>query len=147
MVGHEGSKYTYQNLTGSGQNYSTNSIQELSVAAPLTQQTSSGRGDGASESYFSRLNYMYDNKYILQAVVRRDGSSNFGSSNRFGTFPAISAAWKISEESFMKGFTFINDLKLRGEYGISGNTGNNGGAIYSNLYAAATPWGGGFLTS
>lgn len=145
MVGHEGSKYAYQYLSGNGQNYSTNSIQELSVAAPLTQQTNSGRGDGASESYFARLNYIYNNKYILQGVVRRDGNSNFGPSNRFGTFPALSAAWKISEENFMKSFTFINDLKIRGEYGISGNTGNNGGAIYSNLYAAATPWGGGFL--
>ena len=145
MIGHEGSQYTYESLSGSGERYSTNSVQELSVADPLKQLTSSGRGDGASESYFARLNYIYNNKYILQGVLRRDGNSNFGSSNRFGTFPAFSAAWKISEESFMKRFTFINDLKFRGEYGISGNTGNNGGAIYSNLYAAATPWGGGFL--
>lgn len=145
MVGHEGSRYKYEGLSGNGQHYSTNSIQELSVADPLTQQTSSYRGDGASESYFGRLNYVYDNKYILQAVVRRDGSSNFGANNRFGTFPAVSAAWKISDEKFMRNIHFINDLKLRGEYGISGNTGNNGGAIYSNLYAAATVWGGGFL--
>ena len=145
MVGHEGSHYAYQGLNGAGQNFSTNSVQELSVADPLTQTTSSYRGDGASESYFARLNYIYNDKYILQGVVRRDGSSNFGANNRFGTFPAVSAAWKISEEGFMKGLTFINDLKLRGEYGLSGNTGNNGSAIYSNLYAAATVWGGGFL--
>ena len=145
MIGHEGSRYAYQNLNGSGEAYSTNSIQELSVASPATQKASSGRGDGANESYFARLNYMYNNKYILQGVVRRDGNSGFGINNRFGIFPAVSAAWKISEERFMKNVTFINDLKLRGEWGISGNTGNNGGAIYSNLYAAATPWGGGFL--
>jgi TonB-linked SusC/RagA family outer membrane protein len=145
MIGHESAQYGYQGLSGSGQNYSTNSIQELSVAAPLTQQTSSYKGEGANESYFSRLNYIYDNKYIAQVVVRRDGSSNFGANNRFGTFPAVSAAWKISDEKFMKGLTFINDLKLRAEYGISGNTGNNASAIYSNLYAAATVWGGGFL--
>lgn len=145
MVGHEGSHYKYEGLSGNGQHYSTNSIQELSVADPLTQQTSSYRGEGASESYFGRLNYIYDDKYILQGVVRRDGSSNFGANNRFGTFPAVSAAWKISDEKFMKGLSFINELKLRGEYGISGNTGNNGSAIYSNLYAAATVWGGGFL--
>ncbi len=145
MVGHEGSHYAYEGLSGNGQNYSTNSVQELSVADPLTQQTSSYRGDGANESYFARLNYIYNGKYILQGVVRRDGSSNFGANNRFGTFPAISAAWKISGEKFMQNVTFINDLKLRAEYGVSGNTGNNGGAIYSNLYAAATVWGGGFL--
>ena len=145
MVGHEGSHYTYEGVSGNGQNYSTNSVQELSVADPLTQQTTSYRGDGASESYFARLNYIYNDKYILQGVIRRDGSSNFGANNRFGTFPAVSAAWKISEENFMKGLTFINELKIRGEYGVSGNTGNNGSAIYSNLYAAATVWGGGFL--
>jgi len=145
MVGHEGAQYAYQGLSGNGQHYSTNSIQELSVADPLTQQTGSYRGDGANESYFARLNYIYNDKYILQGVIRHDGSSNFGASNRFGNFPAISGAWKISDEGFMKEVHFINDLKLRAEYGISGNTGNNGGAIYSNLYAVPTVWGGGFL--
>jgi TonB-linked SusC/RagA family outer membrane protein len=145
MVGHESQFFAYSGLSGSGQHFSTNSVQELSVADPLTQQTSSYRGNGANESYFGRLNYIYDNKYIAQVVVRRDGSSNFGASNRFGTFPAVSVAWKVSEEGFMRGITFINDLKFRAEYGISGNTGNNGGAIYSNLYAAPTVWGGGFL--
>ncbi len=146
MVGHEAQYYAYQGLSGNGQNYSTNSIQELSVAAPLTQTTTSSRGDGANESYFARLNYIYNGKYITQFVVRRDGSSNFGPNNKFGVFPAVSAAWKISDESFMKGLHFINDLKLRGEYGISGNSGQ-GGAIYSNLYATATVWGSGFLPS
>ncbi len=145
MAGHEASISAWDGLSGSGQQYSTNSVQELSVAAPLTQQTSSYRGDAASESFFARLNYIYDNKYIAQLVVRRDGSSNFGTNNKFGTFPAASVAWKISDENFMKGIEWLNDLKLRAEYGVSGNTGNNGSAIYSNLYAAPTVWGGGFL--
>jgi TonB-linked SusC/RagA family outer membrane protein len=144
MVGHEGSQFGYQGLSGSGQDYSTASVQELSVAAPLTQQTSSYRGDGAQESYIGRLNYTYNNKYIAQVVVRHDGSSNFGPENRWGTFPAASVAWKMSEENFMKNIKWITDLKLRAEYGISGNSGS-GGAIYSNLYAAPTVWGGGFL--
>lgn len=144
MVGHEASYYAYQNLNGSAGNYSTASIQELSVGDPKTQAVSSGRGDGAQESYIARLNYVYNDKYILQGVVRRDGSSNFGANNRWGTFPAVSAAWKISEEPFMRNITWITDLKFRGEWGISGNTGNNGGAIYSGLYPAATVWGGGF---
>ncbi|HLK27109.1 MAG TPA: TonB-dependent receptor [Puia sp.] len=145
MVGHEASKYEYESLYGQGLNYSTASIQELTVADPLSSpKATSSRGDGSNESYFGRLNYIFDNKYIAQVVVRRDGSSNFGESNRFGTFPAASVAWKISEENFMKDLHFINDLKLRAEYGISGNTGSSGGAIYSNLYAAATIWGGGF---
>ena len=145
MIGHEASHYYYEGIQASGGRYSTASIQELSVADPLTYYSSSYRGEGAGESYFGRLNYMYDNKYIAQFVVRRDGSSNFGQANRFGTFPAASVAWKISEENFMKNIQFINDLKLRGEYGVSGNTGNNGNAIYANLYASPTIWGTGFL--
>lgn len=144
MVGHEGTYYAYQGLSGSGLRYSTNTIQELSVADPLSYISNSYRGNGAGESYFGRLNYIYNDKYIAQFVIRRDGSSNFGPNNRFGTFPAVSLAWKISNESFMKGLTFINDLKLRGEFGISGNAGQ-GGAIYSNLYSTATVWGAGFL--
>lgn len=146
MIGHESSYSAYQGLSASGLRYSTNSVQELSVADPLSPPGTSYRGDGAGESYFGRLNYMFQNKYIAQFVVRRDGSSNFGPNNRFGTFPAGSVAWKISEEKFMKNVTFINDLKLRAEYGISGNA-SRGGAIYSNLYATATVWGGGFLPS
>ena len=145
MAGHEATHYAYQGLSASGINYSTSLIQELSVADPLSPPGTSYRGDGATESYFGRLNYTYDNKYIAQFVIRRDGSSNFGANNRFGTFPAVSVAWKISEEKFMKNLTFINDLKLRAEYGISGNSGNNGSAIYSNLYPASTVWGGGLL--
>jgi TonB-linked SusC/RagA family outer membrane protein len=144
MVGHEAQQYAYQNFSANIQGFSTNSIQELSDGSSIVNLPSSTRNDGSQESYFSRLNYTYDNKYIVSAVVRRDGSSNFGPNNRFGTFPAISAAWKISDEKFMQGVTWINDLKLRGEYGISGNAGP-GGAIYSNLYSAVTVWGSGFL--
>lgn len=145
MVGHEATFYAYQGVTGSGSRYSTTSVQELSVADPLSYFTNSYRGNGAGESYFGRLNYIYNDKYIAQFVVRRDGSSNFGPNNRFGTFPAVSVAWKVSDEKFMRNITFINDLKLRAEYGVSGNAGSGGGAIYSNLYSSATVWGAGFL--
>ena len=145
MVGHEATHYAYQGLSASGIRYSTSLIQELNVADPLSPPGTSYRGDGATESYFGRLNYSYNDKYIAQFVIRRDGSSNFGANNRFGTFPAVSVAWKISDENFMKGLTFISDLKLRAEYGVSGNSGNNGSAIYANLYPASTTGGGGLL--
>ena len=144
MAGHESQQYAWQSLSANGQGYTTNSIQELSVASTVVSNPTSSRGDGSQESYFARANYTYDNKYIAQLVVRRDGSSNFGPNNRWGTFPAASVAWKISDEKFMQGIPWLNDLKLRGEYGISGNAGP-GGAIYSNLYASITVWGGGFL--
>lgn len=146
MIGHESQYYAYEGLSAGGLNYSTNSVQELSVSDPLSPPGTSYKGNGAQESYFGRLNYIYDSKYIAQFVIRRDGSSNFGPSNRFGTFPAASVAWKISDEKFMRSIRAITDLKFRAEYGVSGNSGQ-GGAIYSNLYASATVWGGGFLPS
>lgn len=72
-------------------------------------------------SFYSRLNYSYDGKYILQASLRRDGSNAFGANHRWGYFPAVSAAWRISDESFMKPITWIDDLKLRIGYGKTGN--------------------------
>jgi TonB-linked SusC/RagA family outer membrane protein len=146
MAGHEATYYAYQSLSASGLRYATSSIQELSVADPLSPPGTSSRGNGSGESYFGRLNYTYNSRYIAEAVIRRDGSSNFGPANRWGTFPAVSVAWKISDENFMKNVGFINDLKLRAEYGISGNPGS-GGAVYSNLYSTATVWGTGFLPS
>ncbi|HXB96122.1 MAG TPA: SusC/RagA family TonB-linked outer membrane protein, partial [Puia sp.] len=143
MVGHEASEYAYESLFANAQDWSTNSIQELSAASNIISNPTSGRGDGSQESYIARANYTYDNKYIAQLVFRRDGSSNFGPENKFGNFPAASLAWKISDESFMQGISWLNDLKFRVEYGISGNNGP-GGAIYSNLYATSTVWGTGF---
>src|SRR5690606_33774646 len=72
-------------------------------------------------AFFGRVNYAYDNKYIVTASLRREGSSKFATGKRWGTFPGISAARRISEESFLKDHSFINDLKLRSGYGETGN--------------------------
>lgn len=74
-------------------------------------------------SYFGRINYDYDGKYLLTASYRADGSSRFGPENRWGVFPAASAAWVITEESFMPESSFLSELKLRGSYGVTGNFG------------------------
>jgi TonB-linked SusC/RagA family outer membrane protein len=76
-------------------------------------------------SYFTRLDYNFQEKYYLSATVRRDGSSAFGSEKRFGYFPAITAAWRLTSESFMQGLPFIEDLKIRGGWGIMGNQNIN----------------------
>ena len=75
-------------------------------------------------SYFGKINYVFKQKYILGAVIRRDGSSRFGANNRYGVFPAISAAWRVSSENFMQGVSFVSDLKIRGGYGTMGNSNN-----------------------
>ncbi len=84
-----------------------------------------GLGGAAIEwglmSYLARVGYSYRSKYILNATIRRDGSSRFGENFRWGNFPAFSAAWKLSEEAFMEPYTTINLLKLRVGWGIVGN--------------------------
>ena len=87
-------------------------------------------------SYYGRANYSFDSRYMLQATIRRDGSSVFGKNNRWGTFPSVSAAWNITEEPFMKNQTLFDNLKLRAGYGISGNA--MGFDVYSsyNTYGA-----------
>ncbi|MEJ2678170.1 MAG: SusC/RagA family TonB-linked outer membrane protein, partial [Gemmatimonadota bacterium] len=72
-------------------------------------------------SYFGRVNYTFDNKYIINASIRADGSSRFGENNKFGVFRAASAAWVMSRESFMGDLSFVSDLKLRASWGETGN--------------------------
>ena len=88
-------------------------------------------------SFYGRLNYSFDSRYMLQATIRRDGSSVFGKNHRWGTFPSVSAAWNITEEPFMKNQKLFSNLKLRAGYGLSGNS--MGFDIYSsyNTYNAS----------
>src|SRR5699024_1104776 len=72
-------------------------------------------------SYLARATYNYDERYLLSASIRRDGSSRFGSNNRWGWFPSASAGWRVSSEDFMSELSTINNLKLRVSYGVTGN--------------------------
>jgi len=91
-------------------------------------------GDDTRLSYFGRFDYNYDSKYYIAGTIRRDGSSLFYTGRQYGNFPALSLAWRISQESFLKGVTWLNDLKLRGSYGSSGYSGNVGaGNAYSSF--------------
>jgi len=72
-------------------------------------------------SYFARANYAYDNKYLFSGSIRADGSSRFGANSKWGYFPSASAAWRVSEEDFMKNIEVISALKLRASYGVTGN--------------------------
>lgn len=84
-------------------------------------QDNDGRGrQSARVNYFGRINYSYADRYLLEFTLRRDGSQNFPTNNRFGTFPGISMGWRISEESFMK-VSWIDELKIRSSWGILGN--------------------------
>ena len=77
--------------------------------------------DNTYIAFFGRLMYNYNDKYLFSASIRRDGSSRFGENNKWGWFPAISGGWRISEENFLKNISWLQDLKLRLGYGVTGN--------------------------
>ncbi len=88
-------------------------------------------------SFFGRINYSYDDRYLLQATLRQDGSSAFGVNNRWATFPSASAAWRISQEAFMEDNDIFYDLKLRVGYGVSGNSLGFDAFTATELYDAS----------
>lgn len=93
----------------------------LSNGATINAANSNYETPTTLNSQFIRADYQLMDRYMLSATVRRDGSSRFGESNRYGVFPSFSLGWRISDEAFFDGVTFINDLKLRGSYGTMGN--------------------------
>ncbi|WP_256009040.1 SusC/RagA family TonB-linked outer membrane protein [Desertivirga xinjiangensis] len=145
MISHEAQASTYEGIGGLRRGFVTNDLPELNLGDPQGMTNTSYRGHWAMESYFGRLNYSFRDKYFLQAAYRADGSVNFGPQNRWGYFPSVSAAWRLSKEPFMKKLTFISDLKLRLETGLTGNQGS-GADVYAPLSPVETPWGAGFIT-
>ncbi|WEK33958.1 MAG: TonB-dependent receptor [Candidatus Pseudobacter hemicellulosilyticus] len=106
-------------ISAAGRQYATNNIYTLNAASMPTDASSSRSANGLS-SVFGRVGYAFGDKYLLEATARRDGSSRFGANQRYAIFPALSAAWRISNEVFWKS-DLINDLKLRASAGRTGN--------------------------
>ncbi|HTL08186.1 MAG TPA: TonB-dependent receptor [Chitinophagaceae bacterium] len=144
MASHEAQESKWKNTNAGRTGFLTNTILDLNAGDPLTATNGGGSGEWGMESYLGRLSYNYDNRYLLVGTVRRDGSANFGPDNKWGVFPSLSAAWRVSQEKFFN-VGFISELKLRFETGTTGNQG--GGGIYSPLSTGATPSGTGFLPS
>lgn len=97
------------------------------------------RDDNKLISFFGRLSYDYDGKYLMTASIRREGSSKFGINNKWGNFPAVSIGWRLSQETFMEGSrSWLNDLKLRADYGVTGNQD------FGNYLSIATMQGFGY---
>src|SRR5690606_12840694 len=130
-----------RNMSGTGLNpfSEDRDFVTLNTTAPgATRTVGSNYFKGVNfSSYFGKLGYIYDDKYIASFVLRRDGSSRFGSENRYGVFPAFALGWRISSEPFMSGVTFIDDLKIRGGYGVMGNSNNVDPNNQYSLYATS----------
>lgn len=133
-----GSSYTesdYRNNYIYGSHYRDGQIETLNAANKIGwSNTGSGASQWAIMSYFGRVSYNYDSKYLLTVNMRRDGSSRLHPDKRWGTFPSASAAWRISSEEFMKDLTWLDDLKIRGGWGKTGNQSGLGDYAYLTRY-------------
>jgi len=124
-------------IAGSGINPFSMDTDFVTLSSVQSPVVNSGLYSGVNfYSLFSKVDYNFNEKYYLTGVVRRDGSSRFGPENRYGIFPAVSAAWRVTSEEFMKDLPAISDLKIRGGWGLMGNSNNVNPANQFSLYAA-----------
>ncbi len=121
VVGQTAQKSDSDFITAIGREFANEQLQVINGSKTDLRQASGSRGDYALASYLARVNYTFNDRYLFSASIRRDGSSNFGPNNKWGNFPSVSAGWNISEEEFMKQFSFINSFKIRASWGQLGN--------------------------
>lgn len=131
LGGYSFSAYNYKRFGAQNFDFPFDSYLWNNLGSGLYNGGAAGQGQSAVNStqnssrliaFFGRLNYDYDGKYIFTASLRHEGSSKFGTNNKWGNFPAVSGAWRMTEEDFLKGkVSWINELKLRADFGVTGN--------------------------
>lgn len=133
-----GSSFTdsdYSNNWINGSHYRNDQIPTLNAANRISwNDTGSGGSQWGIMSYFARVSYNYDSKYLVTGNIRADGSSKLHPSHRWGVFPSFSAAWRLSSEEFMKDITWLDDLKIRAGWGQTGNQSGIGDYAYLQRY-------------
>ena len=146
MAGQEMQKSQWEYLMGFRNGFITNVAHDLNAGDANSAKNSGSSGGGALMSYFGRMFYSFDDKYLLTATLRRDGSSNFAPGNRWGWFPSAALAWKISNESFLHNHDVIDNLKLRLGWGRVGNQNIESYAYTSTMATVASIWGTALLS-
>lgn len=148
VVGSSELQERYYDNNQSAQNFPSSGVPTLN-AGSSNQSVSTYRNSWSLMSYFARVNYSYNDRYLFTGMLRRDGSSRVGINNRWGYFPAFSAGWRISKEDFMQNLHFIDDLKLRAGWGETGNLPPTAASVYPsyNIFNPGAPYiiGGGVL--
>lgn len=137
LLGHESNLSRSASVFASRSEFPSNNVQSISSGDPSTARNGGDYGHGATESYFSRINFSWLNKYLFTANVRRDGSDKFPVSGRWATTSSGAFAWKISNEQFLENVKAINDLKLRLGYGLTNNQGIPSNTYVTQLSTAA----------
>lgn len=124
ILGYSWQKYISEGFAAGNSNFSTDAFTYNNLYAGMDLQpsdVSSSKSSSKLISFYGRANYDYKSRYLVTATLRRDGSSKFGKNNRWGLFPSMSVAWRISSEEFMRQAEWIDDLKIRASYGVTGN--------------------------
>lgn len=119
LLGYTTQSHTYEHMKGEARGYANDNITTLNAGTMYA--LTSDESEYSMISYLGRINYVYDNRYMLTTTLRSDGSSRFGKNTKWGTFPSVSLGWRISQEKFMQDVKQISDLKIRASFGISGN--------------------------
>ena len=122
LAGWHTERYAYSESTMLRKNFPNNDLTDMNAGEVATQENTGYTRELAMVSWFARVNYDYQGKYLLEGNIRADASSRFADGNRWGYFPSFSAAWRMSEEGFMEGTRdWLNNLKIRGSWGLLGN--------------------------
>lgn len=119
LLGYTTQAHSYEHMKGEARGYANDNITTLNAGTMYA--LTSDESEYSMISYLGRINYVYDNRYMLTTTLRSDGSSRFGRNKKWGTFPSVSLGWRISQEKFMQEVEQISDLKIRTSFGISGN--------------------------
>ena len=130
MLGNEVSKSWGQWVNSSSRSFPSVYNRNINLTMDLNSKSTGGayNADVHNISYFARASYTLMDRYVLTGTIRKDGSSNFSKGNRWGTFPSVAGAWRISEEPFLKDVDFVDNLKIRVGWGQTGNAGGVAGA-------------------
>nr|WP_294946552.1 TonB-dependent receptor [uncultured Mucilaginibacter sp.] len=148
LAGHEAQESSFENVGGGRRNFASNNVQGISAGDPTTATNggdnsySNPPGGGAQESWFGRVNFSWDDKYLLTGNIRNDGSANFPSADRWVTTYSGGFAWKINKEVFLKDVKAIDELKLRLGYGLTNNQGIPGNTFVTQLTSVSNSLSG-----
>ena len=135
LLGYNQDEFRSESIWGFRDNFPTNSLYQLNAGSADNMQNSGTGYEWALQSYFGRINYDYQGKYLIEANVRYDGSSRFPKENRWGVFPSVSAGWRISEENFFQNsLPWISLMKIRASWGQLGNQ-RIGNYPYQSVFA------------
>lgn len=142
LLGHESQLYQFENVSAGRKNFISDNVTNIGSGDLETALNGGTKGDNGQESYFGRVNFIYDDRYLLTVNLRDDGSSKFAADNRWVSTYSGAFAWKLNNERFLKGSKVVNELKLRLGYGLTNNQNVRENAYLSMLYSSSTALAG-----